>query len=104
MVLELKSLVRTVHVTSQHLHPLAVELAVVETQVVLDVPVELAAQLGSLHHLPARPDPPPALQVQLVLSLPTEVLGHGGPNTDLAHSGALSMVQISRILGSDWWM
>ena len=73
-VLELKPLERTVHVAPQHLHPLAVELAVVETEVVLDVPVELARHLGSLLHLPARPHPSPALEVQLVLLLATEIL------------------------------
>lgn len=86
-VLELKPLERTVHVAPQHLHPLAVELAVVETEVVLDVPVELARQaVGSLPHLPARPHPSPALQVQLVLPPATELLQHHRPHTDLTEA------------------
>ena len=76
----------TVHVTPHHLHSPAVEVAVVQAQVVLDVPVELARQLGPLHHLPVGLDPSPALEVQLVLLLATEILGDGGPHADLAEA------------------
>ena len=88
VVLELEPLGWTVHVAPHHPQPSGLHLPVVQAQVVLDVPVQLTHQPVPLLDLLARPDSPPALDLQLVLAHPAEVLDDGGPGPGLGDGDA----------------
>ena len=98
VVLELEPLGGTVHVAPHHPQPSGLHLTVVQTQVVLDVPVQLTHQPVPLLDLLARPDPPPALHLQLVLAPPAEVLDHGGPGPGVG-DGDAEVVLLEPALG-----